>query len=398
MQRCRQAILTVVLAGALSAPALADLEEARDLAQRGKVNQALGLVAEHLRDNPHDPHALFLRGLMLAESRKEGEAQGVYEELSELRPDRPEPYNNLAVLQAAAGDYELAVETLKEALRTDPAYRTVYENLTKIYGQLASEAYGRALNVDQVRDRSAVELVMLSEMILPETEMAVLAAAKASEDRPDKVASSEAARLEEEAGDPVGPPVEETQAGGEPHDDGGEPADEGPPITSPEEAIAEALARARAEREAAGEVVEEEAPTEPMLGTVREPVVQEIPVESETLLPNPADLAAVVEAWAKAWSDQRVDDYLYLYSSDFVPTDGSSREAWESLRRQRLTAPEYIEVSVAFLDFELDEEDRAVVRFNQSYESNTFSDVVTKALELAREGGEWKIVAETVES
>ena len=83
-----------------------------------------------------------------------------------------------------------------------------------------------------------------------------------------------------------------------------------------------------------------------------------------------------------------------------------SRDEWDRLRRVRVAASDYVKVSVAFLDFEsgesadgsADGSDSALVRFNQSYESDTFSDVVTKTLELVRENGVWKIVRESVES
>ncbi|MDX1503230.1 MAG: hypothetical protein R3325_12790, partial [Thermoanaerobaculia bacterium] len=61
-----------------------------------------------------------------------------------------------------------------------------------------------------------------------------------------------------------------------------------------------------------------------------------------------------------------------------------------------LAAPRFIRVSLAFLDFRTPSADRAEVDFVQSYESDRRSDTVTKRLELVREAGGWKIVAERV--
>ena len=71
-----------------------------------------------------------------------------------------------------------------------------------------------------------------------------------------------------------------------------------------------------------------------------------------------------------------------------------SRSDWESNRRDRIGAPDYIKVEVAILDSAPEGDDRAKVTFLQAYESNTYSDQVTKTLTLVRDGAEWKILEE----
>ena len=111
--------------------------------------------------------------------------------------------------------------------------------------------------------------------------------------------------------------------------------------------------------------------------------------------PRPADL---VEEWARAWSEQRVDDYLATYSPRFEPDGRLSREAWEERRRARLLAPRWIEVGLAFVEIEETGPDRVRVRFVQEYQSDSFHDVVRKYLDLGREADGWKILRESVES
>lgn len=99
-------------------------------------------------------------------------------------------------------------------------------------------------------------------------------------------------------------------------------------------------------------------------------------------------------SWSAAWSAQNVEGYLSAYSREYKP-DGSSRAAWEVLRRERLTAPEYIKVSISRLDMVRVRDNRVKATFSQSYRSNRFSDAVEKAFELVWEDGMWKILSET---
>lgn len=385
------AVLLPVTVFASSAVFAGDLARVRSLVEDGRPEEALTDLDRHLEEFPVDPEAMFLRALLLAESQREGEARGIFEEVSGLRPDRPEPLNNLAVIQAALGDYDGAVETLKAALRTHAAYRTAYENLTRIYGQLASEAYSRALNVDGAHDRSSLELVLLSDMVLPEV-APIRVELAGGKPLPSKADAASAAMTEPQ---PAERAVDADRLPGE--------AEEAA-VVSTDEPLVE-VAQIPATRDRVVESAMKEGRDADALPSVRAEDKSagrsKVGVEAE-----PAELAALVEAWARAWSEQRVEAYLYFYSQGFVPLGDMSRDEWQELRRVRVAAPGYVKVSVAFLDFESGESaggsaggsDRALVRFNQSYESDTFGDVVTKTLELVREGGVWKIAKESVDS
>lgn len=137
----------------------------------------------------------------------------------------------------------------------------------------------------------------------------------------------------------------------------------------------------------------------------------ELPTVPGTQRPGPKplwqqhidELQPEVEAWARAWSDQDVDAYLSFYSDDFVPPDGMTIESWRAQRRDRLTRPNRIEVSLS--DFrrvgfnKISSGDRQLelvkVRFHQVYESDTFSDEVDKELQLELVDLTWKIHSET---
>ena len=124
----------------------------------------------------------------------------------------------------------------------------------------------------------------------------------------------------------------------------------------------------------------------------------EEPLEPEPFV-SESQVAAVearLRDWALAWSEQRVEDYLAFYNSSFRPAGGKSRSQWARSRRQALLAPTFIRVDLSSLRVRVLDADRAGVELVQAYRSNTHHDVLTKMLELAREGDGWKIVAETV--
>lgn len=101
-------------------------------------------VDQALAAQPDNARLRFLRGVMLSESQREPEAITMFERLTQDYPDLPEPYNNLAVLQAARGQLDQARELLESALRNDPAYHAARENLGDVFVRLALRAYEQA--------------------------------------------------------------------------------------------------------------------------------------------------------------------------------------------------------------------------------------------------------------
>ena len=102
-----------------------------------------------------------------------------------------------------------------------------------------------------------------------------------------------------------------------------------------------------------------------------------------------------VVAWATAWSGQSFNAYLDYYSADFVPAAEMSLDAWRALRESRLSRPEFIRVSTDEVTVDRVGPGMATTTFAQDYESNRYSDRVTKRLDWVEEGGVWRIVAES---
>jgi len=142
-----------------------DVQEASKLLKAGQPQQALERVNRALAANPRDPQARFLKGLILTEQGKQQDAIEVFTKLTQDFPNLPEPYNNLAVIYASQGQYEKARAALEQSIRTHPSYATAYENLGDVYAKLASQAYGKALQLDASNAGAQNKLALVRELV-----------------------------------------------------------------------------------------------------------------------------------------------------------------------------------------------------------------------------------------
>ncbi len=110
-----------------------ELQDIDRLLKQGQSAKALERVDQYLSQKPKDAKGRFIKGLILVEQNKAAEAIEVFTALSRDYPELPEPYNNLAVLYAAQGQYEKARQQLEMSIRTHPSYATAYENLGDVY-------------------------------------------------------------------------------------------------------------------------------------------------------------------------------------------------------------------------------------------------------------------------
>ncbi len=146
--RClKSGLIACLLVTTESSIAVASDSPARAIEQqfkRGETALAQQNLTLALARQPGDVALRFLQGVMLSAGGSTGEAVALFERLTQEFPDLPEPYNNLAVLQAAAGRIDAARELLETALRLDPGYRTAQENLGDVFARLAQRAYEAA--------------------------------------------------------------------------------------------------------------------------------------------------------------------------------------------------------------------------------------------------------------
>ena len=346
----------------LVSPMAAHADEATEvsrLIKSGQLDQAMARADVYLSSKPKDAQMRFLKGLILTEKNKVTDAITVFTKLTEDYPELPEPYNNLAVLYASQGQFDKARGSLEMAIRTHPSYATAHENLGDVYAKLASQSYDKALQLDGGNATAQTKLAMIRDLIGNRT-------------KPVTVASSQPA--------PAAPaPVL--------------------PVTQPAAAV---VAQAPAVMVSATPSVPAMAaplPSATIVATTKpKVVVAEPPVKpKDTNKDEPKgaedDVVKSINDWARAWSNQEVDEYLAFYDKDFETPSGQNRKRWEAERRKRIEGKSRIEVKVDGVAVSF-EGGKAVARFKQTYTSDRLTNVTSKTLVLIKAGNKWQILEE----
>jgi len=344
-------------------PARADsLDDANQLFKAGQHAKALEQVNRHLAGKPKDAQGRFLKGIILTGLNKPTEAIAIFQKLTEDFPELPEPYNNLAVIYAQQKQYDKAKQALEMAIRTHPAYATAHENLGDIYSRLASDAYGKALQIDSSNASAQTKLAMINELV----------GGPAIKVGADKTAPG---KTTAPILSPVTSPVPVIVASVE--SKAAEPVKPTQPLPPP--GVTKPVEVKPAEIKPAPPPKPEPAKAEPAkLGDIH------------------SEITAAVDGWLTAWSKKDVKTYLSHYAKEFLTPDGQSRKAWETERSQRVSKPGKIEVGHDKLAIKSEGTDKVVVRFRQNYKSAHFGSSSGKTLVMIKHDGKWLIQEERV--
>ena len=139
-------------------------EEIKLLLKDGKYTRAEILTNKSIEDDLNNPELLFYKGIIETNMNKNNQAIDTFRDLTERFPALPEPFNNLAVLYAQKGQYDLAKEILEQAIKTNPSYLTAHINLGDIFTKMASEAYNKALEIDKSNNIAITKLSMITQL------------------------------------------------------------------------------------------------------------------------------------------------------------------------------------------------------------------------------------------
>lgn len=154
-------LAALACAGGARADAYGDVSQ---LLREGHRDQALSSAQTYLLTHPRDPQMRFLLGAIQSDSGQSAHALQTFTLLTQEYPELPEPYNNLAVLYAAQGQYDKALDALGAALRANPDYATAQENLGDVHARLAAQAYARALQLQSDNAAIAAKLKLLRQL------------------------------------------------------------------------------------------------------------------------------------------------------------------------------------------------------------------------------------------
>lgn len=341
--------------GALAQPQTdSHLTEAQRLFKAGQSSAALGKADAHIASKPREPQGRFLKGLILADLKRTAEAIAVFKKLTEDFPELPEPYNNLAVLYAQEKQYDRARQALEAAIKTHPSYSVAHENLGDVYSKLASQAYGKALQIDSNNPAAQNKLALIGDLISVAARQS-----PRSNDTAKSTSDGPSAPVTMAAGNKADAPAQAPAA---------MPLATAVPVPPPAKAVAVAA-------------------------TVTPS--QKLPQPATTPAASTDDAAKAVHAWAAAWSKKDVKTYIAAYTSDYA-SPGASRKTWEAERAIRLTKPGSIQVDVDELKISFQGKDKAVAKFRQHYKSANLKSSATKTLTLLRHNDRWLIDEERV--
>ena len=144
---------------------LAGLREASQLVKDRQFANAQTKLSALLAERPREPQARFLNGVVETEQGHTDAAIAIFRALIEDYPELPEPYNNLAVLQAQKGEYESARSSLETAIRTAPDWAVARENLGDLYARLAAVEYAQAAKLDRDNKTAPAKLVFVRDLL-----------------------------------------------------------------------------------------------------------------------------------------------------------------------------------------------------------------------------------------
>jgi len=308
-----------------------DYADVSRLMRASQYAEALAKADQYLASKPRDPQMRFMKGVIQTETGKANEAIATFTQITQDYPELPEPYNNMAVLYAGQSQFDKARAALEMAIRTNPSYATAHENLGDVYARLASQAYGKALQLDGSNAGVQPKLALIRTLFSADTKAPPKPAAVPA---PAPAPAPAAAK-------PT-PAVEAAPAAASPAPAAAKPAPAASPVTGN--------------------------------GTEKQ-------------------VEAAVRAWADAWAAKDMNAYLGSYGQSFEPPGKQARKGWEEDRRARIVGKSRISVKLSNLAIGV-QDSKATAKFKQDYSADSLNISSRKTLDLARVGERWVIVRE----
>jgi len=356
-----QSVFAIAVTRAIPPEQLTKLKNAQQNILNKEYTQAIDLVDSVLVKYPTLISAQIIRAQALAQKGNLDEAIKSYQSLlkSDVKPalHRPEIYNNLATLYAKQGKLELARQTLENGIATNEHYKTLYENLSAIYVEMARGAYSKALQLGVQAKTVQLKTLQPATMQL------------ASIDPPQRTVKVKQAAVENNTNEK---------------------------LNTTDVALLnkiEKVTSVKMEQSKKPDVVVEPAAVKKTI--IKTPIIKTGFTNKQVPEINKDEVITALHGWAAAWSAQAVDLYLSFYGEDFKPVK-LSKEVWAVQRRIRLRKPRWVNVRLNDFNVKVESnyKDKAIVQVVQDYRADNYQDKTKKQFVMKRTIDGWRILSE----
>ena len=140
-------------------------DQVKKLLRQEKYERAVVLVDKYMAVNPRDPQMRFWKAWITDRTGDKQVALNMYLSLTQDYPEIAEPFNNLAVLYAAKGQFSVAKEALDAALRANPNFADAHENMGDVLIQLANYSYQRSLQINPTQRGVSRKITILKPSV-----------------------------------------------------------------------------------------------------------------------------------------------------------------------------------------------------------------------------------------
>ena len=137
-----------------------------DMLRQNRLQDAADLLKLALTDNPQNPSALYLNGILFSRLNKIADAKTAFEQSNRIVPHRAPTLNNLAVILWKQHVYPAAMLNYTQAMTADPDNKLILDNLTEAFHALPPE------NRDNLPVQKAAALYDMQEKELEQSQLA----------------------------------------------------------------------------------------------------------------------------------------------------------------------------------------------------------------------------------
>ncbi len=116
----------------------------------------------------------------------------------------------------------------------------------------------------------------------------------------------------------------------------------------------------------------------------------------ESLYVNKENINNFIFDWAKYWQNKDYDNYFNCYEENYFPKEFESKKVWKSDRIKRIENKNNIQIQIKNIKIISNYRKNILIQFTQTYNSDSFSDVVRKHTTASMMDGSIKITGEYI--